>query len=165
MTWPRKKFDRGAYLQEVLGGRECFICRLAKSDPLSAEEVFRDDAHIVFLNRFPTLEGYVLIAPLEHREQVISDFSLDDYLSLQALVYRVGEALSEIVPTERLYVLSVGSQEGNSHVHWHVASLPPGTKYEDQQLAALMAERIGYLDIPQANRLRFADLLRQAMKT
>ena len=94
MTWPGNKFDQGAYPQEVLGTRECFICRLAKSDPSSGEVVFRDDAHIVFLNRFPTLEGYVSIAPLEHREQVISDFSLDDYLSLQALMYRVGNALS-----------------------------------------------------------------------
>ena len=164
MTWPRNNFDLASYLQEVLGNRECFICRLAKSDPLSAEVVFRDDAHIVFLNRFPTLEGYVLIAPLEHREQVIGDFSLDAYLSLQALVYRVGKAMSEIMPTERIYLLSLGSQQGNSHVHWHVASLPPGTQFEEQQFAALMAERIGYLDIPQAHRLRFAELLHEAME-
>ena len=81
MTWPRSKFEQGAYLQEDLGTRECFICRIAKSDPSSADVVFRDNAHVVFLHRFPTLEGYVLMAPLEHREQVIGDFSLDDYLS------------------------------------------------------------------------------------
>jgi hypothetical protein len=40
------------------------------------------------------------------------------------------------VPTERLYVLSLGSSEGNSHVHWHLAPLPPGVPFE-RQLAAL----------------------------
>jgi histidine triad (HIT) family protein/ATP adenylyltransferase len=39
-----------------------------------------------------------------------------------------------------MYVLSLGSQQGNSHVHWHVAPLPPGTPYHQQQYHALMAE-------------------------
>ena len=45
-----------------------------------------------------------------------------------------------MVPTERLYVLSLGSMQGNAHVHWHVAALPPGVPYAEQQYAALMAE-------------------------
>lgn len=31
----------------------------------------------------------------------------------------------------------LGSREGNSHVHWHLAPLPPGVPFEQQQLAAL----------------------------
>jgi hypothetical protein len=53
------------------------------------------------------------------------------------------------VPTERLYVLSLGSHDGNAHVHWHVAPLPPGVPYREQQYAALMHEN-GYLDISGA---------------
>lgn len=30
--------------------------------------------------------------------------------------------------------------QGNAHVHWHVAPLPPGVPYERQQYHALMAE-------------------------
>jgi histidine triad (HIT) family protein/ATP adenylyltransferase len=30
--------------------------------------------------------------------------------------------------------------QGNSHVHWHVAPLPPGVPYSEQQYHALMAE-------------------------
>jgi hypothetical protein len=41
------------------------------------------------------------------------------------------------VPTERLYVLSLGSQQGNRHVHWHIAPLPPGLPFDQQQFAAL----------------------------
>jgi ATP adenylyltransferase len=61
------------------------------------------------------------------------------------------------VPTERLYVLSLGSKQGNAHVHWHLAPLPPGVPYEHQQYAALMHEH-GYLDIPNAD---FVDLARR----
>jgi diadenosine tetraphosphate (Ap4A) HIT family hydrolase len=44
------------------------------------------------------------------------------------------------VPIERLYVLSLGSQQRNRHVHWHLAPLPPGVPFERQQLAAIDAD-------------------------
>ena len=64
---------------------------------------------------------------------------------MQGFVYRVGSALSSVVPTERLYILSLGSQQGNSHVHWHLAPLPPGVPFEEQQFTALMAEKRGFI--------------------
>jgi diadenosine tetraphosphate (Ap4A) HIT family hydrolase len=79
----------------------------------------------------------VLVAPKEHREGAVDDFSEDEYAELQRVVHRVGRAVSRAVPTERLYVLSLGSARGNSHVHWHVVPLPPGVPFEEQQLAAL----------------------------
>ncbi len=63
------------------------------------------------------------------------------------------------MPTERLYVLSLGSQQANRHVHWHVAPLPPGVAYQDQQLAALMMSR-GVLDISDAEQAELAAQLR-----
>ena len=50
--------------------------------------------------------------------------------------------------------MSLGSHQGNAHVHWHVAPLPPGVPYEEQQFAALMHEVNGYLDIPEADFVR-----------
>jgi diadenosine tetraphosphate (Ap4A) HIT family hydrolase len=44
------------------------------------------------------------------------------------------------MPVERVYVLSLGSQQGNRHLHFHVVPLPPGVPYERQQYHALMAE-------------------------
>ncbi len=79
----------------------------------------------------------MLVAAKEHREQVVDDLSLDEYLALQGVVHRVGRAVCHAVPTERLYVLSLGSREGNSHVHWHLAPLPRGVPFAQQQLAAL----------------------------
>src|SRR5438105_4623214 len=102
--------------------------------------VHRDDRHIVFLPNFHALHGCALVAPVEHREAVASDFTEDEYLGLQWFVRQVALALERTVPTERIYVLSLDSARGNAHDHWHVAALPPGVPYEDQQFRALMVE-------------------------
>jgi diadenosine tetraphosphate (Ap4A) HIT family hydrolase len=159
MEWTRAPLDAEGHRQEATGP-----CRLAEMEPPSREVVFRDERHLVFLNRYPTLEGYVLVAPVKHREQVVGDFTLEEYLLLQTLIFRIGRAMSMTVPTERLYLLSLGSQQGNRHVHWHVAALPHGTAFEDQQLAALATEHRGYLRIPEQDRDEFAARLRAAME-
>jgi diadenosine tetraphosphate (Ap4A) HIT family hydrolase len=100
--------------------------------------------------KWPTLLGCTLLAPLEHRTDVIDAFTVDEYVELQRRIHRVGRAVSEAVPTERLYVLSLGSHQAVSHVHWHIAPLPPGVPYPEQQHVALMHEN-GYLDIPDAD--------------
>jgi diadenosine tetraphosphate (Ap4A) HIT family hydrolase len=61
-----------------------------------------------------------------------------------------------------MYILTLGSNQGNPHVHWHVVPLPPGalrgaaghvaswsrgvfeiTREEIASLAARIAERLG----------------------
>ena len=44
-------------------------------------------------------------------------------------------------PASDRRLLSLGSQQGNRHVHWHVSPLPPGVAYEKQQLAVLSVRR------------------------
>jgi diadenosine tetraphosphate (Ap4A) HIT family hydrolase len=132
----RRRIDFDAVRRE-LGGR-CFVCELLAGNPSYAHHVvYEDERAIAFLQRFQTMYGYVLVAPKEHRERVVDDFSEDEYLALQRVIHRVGRALCRAVPTERLYVLSLGSKDGNRHVHWHLAPLPPGVPFEEQQLAAL----------------------------
>ena len=58
---------------------------------------------------------------------------------------RVGEAVRRATDAARVYVLSLGSNDANEHVHWHVAPLPRGVPLEDQQFAALDVTR-GVLD-------------------
>jgi ATP adenylyltransferase len=132
----------------------CFICEIVIRNPEFAHHVFyEDELAIAFLSKYPTLYGYSLVAPREHREQVTADFAEDEYLGLQRAVWRVGQALTRVAPTERLYILSLGSQQANRHVHWHVVPLPPGLPLAGQQFAAL--NRADYLDIPE---LELADL-------
>ena len=158
-----RDFDMDAYTRRAREG-PCFVCEIVDGrGEHSHQVVYRDDVAIAFLNRYPTLAGYCLVAPVEHREGVVHDFTEDEYLALQRVVRRVGRAVSRAVPTERLYVLSLGSRDGNAHVHWHVAPLPPGVPYDDQQFRSLMVETAGYHDIPVADQEDLAARIRRAI--
>ena len=155
-------FDLRGYVERTRGG-PCFVCEIIAGNPeFRHHVVYEDDEAIVFLNKYPTLYGYVLVAPKAHREEVTGDFTPDEYLSLQSLVYRVAEALRDAVPTERLYILSLGSRQGNRHVHWHIAALPPGVPYEEQQLAALALEK-GVLEVSEEEKAALARKLKERL--
>lgn len=162
---PRRALDLAAY-EHSARTSTCFICRIVDGTHEFAHgEIWRDDDAIVFLNRFPTVRGYALVAPLTHECSIVDDLDVDAYLSLQRLVHRVARAISAVVPTERMYVLSLGSNEGNAHVHWHVAPLPPGTPYAEQQFAALMIERTGYLEMSEQEHAELAAEIRAALES
>ncbi len=74
----------------------------------------------------------------------------------------VAEALRRLLAPERVYVLSLGSQSANSHVHWHVAPLPRGVPLEQQQYHALMHEN-GVIDTTPEEMARLAERLRSAI--
>jgi len=158
VPYPKIPFDLDAYEERVrtdsAGGR-CFICSIVAGERDDHLVLYRDDVCVAFLAKFPTLLGYTLVAPLEHRTDVVGSFTEAEYVELQRRVHRIGRALSAAVPTERLYVLSIGSHQGNAHVHWHLGPLPPGVPYREQQYAALMHEQ-GHLDVPEADLVALA---------
>jgi diadenosine tetraphosphate (Ap4A) HIT family hydrolase len=161
----RLPFDVASYEQRVRGDR-CFICAIVRGDSAYEHHViYRDESHIAFLSQYPAQRGYSLVAPIDHREHVITDFTPAEYLALQTFIHRLGRALSSVLPTERLYVLSLGSKQGNSHVHWHVVPLPPGVPYEQQQFVALMLERTGYLDMSDDEKGALAAEIGAVMST
>jgi diadenosine tetraphosphate (Ap4A) HIT family hydrolase len=166
-TYPRRvptQKDKDEYRRRSQEG-PCFICSLLAGDPEYRHHIItQDEVGVAFLNRYPVEYGYVLVAPIQHREAVTEEFSEQDYLALQSMIYRVGRALQRVVPTERLYLLSLGSQQGNRHVHWHLVPLPPGVPYEKQQLAALDIER-GILQIPENDMAALAARICEAIET
>ena len=144
---PRRPMDPAAYERRSREG-PCFVCQTLAGNPdYPGQFVWTDDYAVAFLARYNTLLGHTLVAPRTHREQVTADFRIEEYLALQRLVYQVGEAIRQELPTERLYILSLGSQSGNRHAHWHVAPLPPGVPYQEQQFAAFSWDR-GVLALP-----------------
>jgi len=60
------------------------------------------------------------------------------------VVHDVAEALKATLPTERVYLMSLGSHQGNAHVHWHVVPA--------QGVARRGAEKIGARLISRAPR-------------
>jgi diadenosine tetraphosphate (Ap4A) HIT family hydrolase len=65
------------------------------------------------------------------------------------------------VPTERLYVSAFGSAQGNSHVHWHLAPLRPGSRSKSSKLAALDTD-LG-LDLREEELAALATRIRGAL--
>ena len=158
----RKPFDLDTYIQDIQS-KPCFICEMIAGRLDGNTVIYRDETFIAFLNKYPMLYGYALVAPIQHKEQVTGDFTLDEYLRLQRGVYQVAEAVRRSVETERVYILSLGSQQGNRHVHWHVAPLPYGVPFKEQQLDALHIKK-GVLELAEEEMAELAGLIRGNMR-
>jgi ATP adenylyltransferase len=142
----------------------CFVCRLVSGDDgLPRYISYEDERAVAFLDGYPRAYGYTLVAPKEHREQVTGDFTMEEYIGLQRLVYRVTEAVREVVGAERMYIFTYGSNQGNSHTHWHVVPLPPGVPYEEQQ-GAWTSWSKGVLKIPAEEMASLAARIGQRVK-
>jgi diadenosine tetraphosphate (Ap4A) HIT family hydrolase len=72
----------------------------------------------------PTLLGYCIVAPRRHAEDWVHDLDDPEFLALQHVVRRVAGAVAAVVPTERMYSLSLGSQQGNSRHRPRPGSCP-----------------------------------------
>lgn len=151
----RVPFDADQYVRRSRRG-PCFVCAILTGHPdYPHHYVYADADTIAFLAFPPTLLGYCLVAPRRHVESWVHDLTEAEFLGLQAVVRRVAVAVAATVPTERMYSLSLGSQQGNAHLHWHIAPLPPGVPYGEQQYHALMAEN-GVLDVDDASQAELA---------
>lgn len=77
-----KSFDMESYIELTTKG-PCFICEILAGNPDYPHHIIYEDEHaIVFLNAYPALIGYTLVAPRKHREQVTGDFTRAEYLQL-----------------------------------------------------------------------------------
>ena len=160
----REPFDLAKLVARTRSG-PCFICELVAGSPAYAHHVIvEDDDHIAFLSKYPTQPGYALVCPKAHIEDVSEELGEAAYLRLQAKVHRLSRALRQVFDAERIYVLSLGSQQGNRHVHFHVVPLPRGIPYEQQQFHALMAEH-GVLVMPEADMAEMARTIARAYQT
>jgi len=151
----RKPFDVQTYVADI-ATRPCFICEFLRGNPQAFHHaVDRDDEAIIFLSKYPTLPGYCLVCPTDHVEDLADGLPPKAYLGLQAKVHRLSRALKRVFAAERIYVLSLGSQQGNRHLHFHVVPLPPGVPFAEQQFHALMAEN-GVLDFSDDEMAKMA---------
>jgi diadenosine tetraphosphate (Ap4A) HIT family hydrolase len=159
----RYHIDLDAFHRRAQDG-PCFVCQIAAGAPDNPiHMVYEDDVALAFLDKYPILYGHVLIASREHREQVTGDFNEGEYLDLQRVVYRVAEAVRNEVKPERVYIFTLGSQQGNAHVHWHVVPLPPGVPYEEQQFAILRRSERGILKMTEEEKALLAAHLRRRL--
>jgi diadenosine tetraphosphate (Ap4A) HIT family hydrolase len=163
----RVPMDTAGYARRVRESRiqgSCFICQMASgAHSYRHHVVYEDDIAIAFLNRYPTLTGYCLVAPRDHVESWVHDLSETQFLDFQRVTYRVARAIEATVPTERMYSVSLGSQQANAHVHWHLAPLPPGVPYEQQEFYALRKEN-GIINATDAAQAELASAIRRHLQ-
>lgn len=159
---PRTSFDLAQYQRRVREG-PCFVCALVAGDPdYQHHIVYQDGDTIAFLSRYPTLLGYCLVAPKAHLEDWVHDMKPDEFLRFQAVTHVIARAIAAAVPTERMYSLSLGSKQGNAHLHWHLAPLPPDVPHHQQQFHALMGEN-GVLAVTDARQAALAQRIRDQL--
>ncbi|MFF7656796.1 HIT family protein [Streptomyces sp. NPDC007983] len=152
--------DLDAYTARARSG-PCFVCAYLAGDPdYRHEAIYEDEAHVAFLDRWPTVPGKVLVAPKAHIEHVIRDLDETAFSRLMGVVHKVAAAVEAVFKPERTYLLSLGSQQGNAHLHWNIAGLPPGVPYEHQQFHALMTENGVLSPTPEQN----ADMAKRLRK-
>lgn len=131
----------------------CFVCAIVEgTNRHMPHMIYEDDDAMVFLALGQHMYGWTLVCPKAHREEAVGDFTEDEYLKLQRLIYAVGKAVTKTVPTDRLYILTLGSQQANAHVHWHITALPPGVPYMKQEREALSYEN-GIFEMTDAETL------------
>jgi len=83
---------------------------MLRRDLSSNTREFGNSAVVVFLAKYQVLYGDTLVAPRDHRKQVTGDFTPEEYLALQQVIYQIAEAQRQVTPTERIYILTLGSQ-------------------------------------------------------
>lgn len=158
----REPFDLERYVRRSTEGA-CFICEFLNGNPdYRYTLVYETETLVVFLNKYPTLYGYLLVAPKKHLVDVTGSFSEDEYLEIQQLIYRASEAVRAELGPERIYILSLGSVEANAHVHWHIAPLPHGVPLENQQYHALMHEN-GVVEAAEDEENKYAMQIRRRL--
>jgi len=112
--------------------------------------VHEDDDTLAFLGKWPTLWGCTVVAPKRHVEGLVADMSIDEYLALQAVVYRAAAAVSAVVATERVYVLSLGKPAGQCQdkVESVAVGSSAGAVMIDRRLGPDQAIRVAFLSTP-----------------
>ena len=161
MSMDRRPMNPEAYLERRPG--RCFVCAFLAGHPeYPHETVFEDEDHIAFLDRWPTLPGKVLVAPKAHIEHVVRDLDEAAYGRLMLFVREIALSVEAVCEPERTYLYSLGSQQGNAHLHWHIAGLPSGVPYPQQQFHALMTEN-GVMSPPSDEAAEMAARLRAAV--
>ena len=107
----RVRFDAEAYARQSQNG-PCFVCSMLAGHPdYGHHAVYEDGAAIACLARWPTLLGYGLVAPKRHAESWTDDLSEPEFLALQRVTRRVARAVAAVLPVERMYCLTLGSQQ------------------------------------------------------
>jgi histidine triad (HIT) family protein/ATP adenylyltransferase len=141
------------------------VCRILEGRPLvpNPRFVYEDEQVIAFLNQFPTQEGYTIVCPKRHVERYESELSTDEWQYLLAVTQKIAKSIADATGAMRMYLASLGSPQGNPHLHLHVCPCPAGTPYEEQQGEAMRRKDGDYLHLSDERLDEIASLIRAGL--
>ncbi len=147
MKYSRRKLNEKEYIK--IAKKECFICNIVNNGNLRKEHaiVYEDADNIVFLNKYPTQIGYVLVCPKQHKVDIFRDLKKQEYAKLMELARKTGKAIQQITDAERMYIASWGSRQLNEHIHLHICPCPKGLPFKKQQINAMEMKQAGIIII------------------
>ena len=79
-------------------------------------KIYEDDKTLAFLDINPVTDGHTLVIP-KVQVEFVWDLSDEDYLALMQTVKKVGERLRDVMGTQYVGQLVVGTDVPHAHVH------------------------------------------------
>lgn len=111
--------DRKKYKRTFLKKGECVFC--SKKDVLDCPSL-KGEYWQIFANKFPYMDGNVMIVPIRHIEKV-EDISNEEWIEFGDVLSRTQKVLSDIFGVDSFNIgLNIGPESGASisHIHWQV---------------------------------------------
>ncbi len=104
--------------------QECFLCRCVADNQDRLNLVVARSSHTVtVLNRYPYVNGHLLVAPRLHKAS-LADLSDEEHLDcMRAITHMVGKLTDSLRPQGFNVGLNLGRAAGAGlpgHLHWHI---------------------------------------------
>ncbi len=109
----------------VAGPKEagCIFCTASQTDDRRRSLVFAQYPAVVMLNKFPYVNGHVMVAPQRHAGDM-STLPADEFRILMEVVQRTITALAQALHPDGMNVgMNLGAAAGagvTDHLHWHI---------------------------------------------
>ena len=116
---------RMKYINELGNSGDCFLCRYFNSPQDDADNfvLWRTQASLACLNRFPYTNGHLLIAPAEHKSD-LADLTNTEMLELMQMLTQAQRALKQALNPQGFNVgMNLGRCAGAGlpdHLHFHI---------------------------------------------
>ncbi len=113
------------YIKELGNSSDCFFCRYFDSPQDDADNLvlWRTQAALACLNRFPYTNGHLLIAPAEHKSD-LADLTHTEMLELMQMLTQAQQALKQALNPQGFNVgMNLGRCAGAGlpdHLHFHI---------------------------------------------
>jgi ATP adenylyltransferase len=109
----------------ILGPKDsgCIFCAAVQSDDLRGQLVLAQQPAVVMLNKFPYVNGHLLVAPRRHAAH-LSELPGDEFQRLMDALRRATAVLADALRPDGMNVgMNIGAAAGAGvadHAHWHI---------------------------------------------